>query len=521
MLQYSAQKVGLVLAIVLMGIVFAAPNIATKETLDNLPAWAKGWLKPMQLGLDLQGGSYLLLEVDLAAVNKEQISNMEETVRATLREPRIGFRNLRGSDEGVFVTITDAAQVQQARQAIAKALPDMALSVEEENRIRVQIPDKIKKDRELAALSQSIEIVRRRVDEFGTSEPSIQRQGADRIIVELPGVDDPERIKALIGQTAKLNFHMLEPNAPAVADARNLPPGAMLVPGGKDDPQTYVVRRRVEVSGERLVDAQATFQDGQPVVNFRFDTAGGRRFGQATAANVGQRLAIVLDNQVISAPVIRSPITGGSGIIEGGFTVQGAQDLALLLRAGALPAPLIILEERSVGPGLGADSIEAGEAATVLGSILVVGFMIAAYFTFGVFAVLALVANVVLLFAAMSLIGATLTLPGIAGIVLTLGMSVDGNVLIYERMREEFQNGRTLLSSLTSGFQASFLTILDSNITQFIAGALLFFLGTGPVKGFAVTLVLGLITAVFSSIMITRMLVWFWFRSAKRAELPI
>jgi protein-export membrane protein SecD len=283
----------------------------------------------------------------------------------------------------------------------------------------------------------------------------------------------------------------------------------------------YVVKRRIEVSGERLVDAQATFQDGQPVVNFRFDTAGGRRFGQATASNVGQRLAIILDNQVISAPVIRSPITGGSGIIEGGFTVQGAQDLALLLRAGALPAPLIILEERSVGPGLGADSIEAGEAATLLGIVLVVGFMIAAYFTFGVFAVLALTANVVLLFAIMSLIGATLTLPGIAGIVLTLGMSVDGNVLIYERMREEYQNGRALLSSLSSGFQASFLTIMDSNITQFIAGALLFFLGTGPIKGFAVTLVVGLVTAVFSSVMITRMLVWFWFRSAKRTELPI
>jgi protein-export membrane protein SecD len=521
MLQYSAQKVAFVIAIMIMGVVFSAPNLMTKDMLSALPAWAKSWLKPMQLGLDLQGGSYLLLEVDLDAVNKEQVANMEETVRGVLREPRIGFRNLRGADDGVVVTITDATQVQQARELIARAMPDMTLSVEEETRLRIQIPEKVKKDRELAALAQSIEIVRRRVDEFGTSEPSIQRQGTDRIIVELPGVDDPERIKALIGQTAKLNFHLIEPNAPLAADARNLPPGTMLVPGAAGDAQNYVVRRRIEVGGDRLVDAQATFQEGRPVVSFRFDTAGGRRFGQVTSANVGQRLAIVLDNQVISAPRINGPITGGSGIIEGGFTVQTAQDLALLLRAGALPAPLIILEERSVGPGLGADSIEAGEAASVLGSILVILFMVLAYFTFGVFAVIALIANVLLLFAIMSLIGATLTLPGIAGIVLTLGMSVDGNVLIYERMREEYQNGRTLLNSLTSGFQASFLTILDSNVTQFIAGALLFFLGTGPVKGFAVTLVVGLVTAVFSSIMITRMLVWFWFRSAKRTVLPI
>ncbi|PHY00365.1 MAG: protein translocase subunit SecD [Rhodospirillaceae bacterium] len=521
MLHYSASKVALVLAISFLGFVFASPNLMTKGFRDSLPSWMTNVLKPIQLGLDLQGGSYLLLEVDLDAVTKEQIVNLEETVRATLREPRIGFRNLRAAEDGVFVSITDPEQFKQARDLIVKAAVDLNVESLDEGRLHITIPDKVKKEREIAAMSQSIEIVRRRVDEFGTSEPSIQRSGSDRIIVELPGVDNPERIKALIGQTAKLNFHLLEPGVTAMTDPRNVPPGVMMVPGGKDDPERYAVRRRVEVSGERLVDAQATFQEGRPVVTFRFDTQGGRRFGGVTAANVNQRLAIVLDNTVISAPNIKSPITGGSGYIEGSFTVQNAQDLALLLRAGALPAPLIILEERSVGPGLGADSIAAGETASVIGVILVAGFMVLAYFTFGLFAVAALTVNIVLLFALMSIIGATLTLPGIAGVVLTLGMAVDANVLIYERMREEYNNGRTLLNSLSSGFSQAFMTILDSNVTTVIAGLLLYFLGTGPVKGFAVTLVLGLMTSMFSAVMITRLLIWLWFRSAKRTVLPL
>ncbi|MSO98109.1 MAG: protein translocase subunit SecD [Rhodospirillaceae bacterium] len=521
MLNYSGSKIALVVALTLLGMVFASPNIMPKDMRSALPGWMSGFMKPMQLGLDLQGGSYLLLEVDLGAVYKEQLTDMEESVRAALREQRIGFRNLRSSPEGVFLAIADETQLQAAREAIAKAVVGMTMETLDDNRIHISVPDKVRKDRELAALTQSIEIVRRRVDEFGTSEPSIQRQGTDRIIVELPGVDDPERIKALIGQTAKLNFHLLEPNVGIGTDARNLPPGTLLLSGGKDDPQMYPVQRRVEVSGERLVDAQPTFQDGAPVVNFRFDTAGGRRFGAVTSAHVGQRLAIVLDNKVISAPNIQGPITGGSGIITGGFSVQAAQDLALLLRAGALPAPLIILEERSVGPGLGADSIAAGEAASLLGVFLVVVFMIISYFTFGIFAVVALLVNIALLFGIMSIVGATLTLPGIAGIVLTLGMAVDANVLIYERMREEYNSGRTLLNSLGLGFNQAFLTILDSNITTLIAGALLFFLGTGPVKGFAVTLVVGLGTSMFSAIMITRLLVWLWFRSAKRSVLPI
>ncbi len=521
MLQYSASKVALVVAVTLMGIIFAAPNLFSKATLADLPTWAKSWFKPMQLGLDLQGGSYLLLEVDLNAVYKEQINNIEESVRASLREPRIGFRNLRAADDGVYVSITDAEQFKTARDLIAKANPDSKIESLDENRLRIYVDDKARRDREIAALSQSIEIVRRRVDEFGTSDPSIQRQGRDRIIVELPGVSDPERIKALIGQTAKLNFHLIEPGVNALTDARSMPAGVMMLPGTKDDPNMYPVRRRVEVSGERLVDAQATFQEGRPVVTFRFDTAGGRRFGAVTAANVNNRLAIVLDNKVISAPNIKSPITGGNGYIEGGFSVQGAQDLALLLRAGALPAPLLVLEERTVGPGLGEDSIRDGTLASVVGAALVIIFMVLAYFTFGIFAVVALVANIILLFAILSITGSVLTLPGIAGIVLALGMAVDANVLIYERMREEWQTGRSLLSSLTSGFNQAFMTIADSNITAFIAGVLLFFLGAGPVRGFAVTHIVGLITSMFSAVMITRMLVWFWFRYSNRKSLPI
>lgn len=517
----SATKLAFVIAVSMLGIIFTMPNLLNKNTLDALPSWVTEWAKPMLLGLDLQGGSYLLLEVDLEAVSKEQITDLEETVRATLREPRIGFRNLRAADNGVYVSITDPEQVKQARDLIIKVATNLTVETQDENRIFVSIPDSVKKERELAALNQSLEIVRRRIDEFGTSESSIQRQGTDRIIVELPGVNDPERVKSLLGQTAKLNFHLLEPNAPMNADMRDLPPGVLLLPGGAGDPQMYPVRRRVEVSGERLVDAQATFQEGQPVVTFRFDTAGGRRFGSVTAANVNQRLAIVLDNKVISAPNIKSPITGGSGYIEGGFTVEGAQDLALLLRAGALPAPLIILEERSVGPSLGADSIEDGKNASIVGAILVAAFMILAYFSFGVLAVIAMSINVICLVGVLSAIGATLTLPGIAGIVLTLGMSVDSNVLIYERMREEFASGRTLFNSLSSGFNQAFAAILDSNITQLISGVLMFFLGSGPIRGFAVTLTIGIFTSLFATTLVTRTLLILWFRSGKRTALPI
>jgi preprotein translocase subunit SecD len=513
-LQYSRIKLAIVLIVTLAGFIFAAPNFLPTSVRTALPSW----MKPLPLGLDLRGGSYLLMEVDTAAVAKEQLNDLTELARAALREAKIGYRTLRATDEGVFVTLTKPEDAADARAAIAKAAVGMTVESVDAERIRVSVPDNVRRDREISAVTQSLEIVRRRIDEFGTSEPNVQRQGRDRIIVELPGVDEPERIKNLIGQTAKLTFHLVEPGA---SSGRELPAGTMLMPSSQDPNFNYVVRRRVEVSGERLVDASAGFQNGQPIVNFRFDTAGGMAFGRTTSAAVGESLAIVLDDKVISAPRIKSAIVGGAGFIEGVGDVKAAQDLALLLRAGALPAPLVILEERTIGPSLGADSIQDGAMASIVGMILVAIFMITAYFRFGLFAVIALAVNLVLLVAVMSVVGGILTLPGIAGIVLTMGMAVDANVLIYERMRDEWGSGRTLLNGLTSGFSNAVNTITDANITSLIAGVLLFFLGSGPVRGFAVTLVLGIITSMFSAIMITRLLVALWFKYSKPKTAPI
>jgi protein-export membrane protein SecD len=538
MLHFTASKIAFIFGVVALALFFCIPNVLPPSVLAQVPSW---W-RPMQLGLDLRGGAYLLLEVDTSAVFKQQLTDLEETTRTALRDAGVKYRNLRAAEDAVYVSVTDPADRPKANATITHAIGGTLVSApapqagkqtsmfasgggmnvvnEGDDRIKITISDKLVRERQLSAVTQSLEIVRRRLDEFGTSEPSIQRQGSDRIIVELPGVDNPERVKALIGQTAKLNFHMLEPNTEGM-DAKQLPPGTMLLPDASGREGMYVVRRRVELSGERLVDAQPSFQNGMPVVSFRFDTAGGRRFGALTSANVGQRLAIVLDNKVISAPSIKGAIVGGSGIIEGGFTVEGAKDLALLLRAGALPAPLLVIEERVVGPGLGADSIHAGASAAILGGVLVIVFMVLAYHSFGLFAVAGQVLHMLSLFAVLSVLGGVLTLPGIAGVILSLGMAVDANVLIYERMREEMQSGRTLLNAITTGFSNAYATIVDSNLTNFIAALLLFFLGAGPVRGFAVTLSIGILTSIFSAVMITRLQVWLWYRSGKRTELPI
>jgi protein-export membrane protein SecD len=377
------------------------------------------------------------------------------------------------------------------------------------------------------AVEQSIEIIRRRIDDTGTKEPTIQREGQDRILVQLPGVDNPEHVKALLGRTAKLTFQLVDESV-TVEDARRgrLPPGDEILAGeegrGKGSgAAAYVVRKRVMVGGDTLTDAQATFQNNEPVVSFKFDGVGARRFGEATRENVGKRFAIVLDNKAISAPVIREPITGGSGIISGSFTVQSASDLALLLRAGALPAPITILEERTVGAELGADSIHAGAVASIVGVVLVVVFMFLFYGLFGIFADIALMFNLTLMLGALSLLGATLTLPGIAGIALTMGMAVDANVLIYERIREEVRGGRSMLSSLEAGFTRAFGTILDSHVTTLVAGLLLYFLGSGPIKGFAVTLSIGVLTSLFSAILVTRLQIVTWVRRLKPKEIPL
>ena len=517
MVQIKRSTIILVLAIVVAAIIAALPNLFTAERLQSMPSWLPK--NQVSLGLDLQGGSHLLLEVDLQALEAEHLESLVDSVRVSLRRAQIGYTNLSAREGAVSVDIRDPGQVEQARQLISEAGQGLDLSVQGST-ISARFSDAMLTQLRTHAVEQSVEIVRRRIDEFGTKEPTIQRQGSDRILVQVPGDRDPDRLKRALGTVAKLTFRFVEENVSASdAQAGRLPPGTELLPG--EGGRSEIVQKRVMVSGENLVDANFTYQDNQPVVSFRFDSIGARRFGDATRENVGRRFAIILDNKVISAPVIREPILGGSGIISGSFTAESAQELALLLRAGALPAPLNILEERSVGPGLGADSIEAGGIACLIGAILVMGFMIAAYGLFGVFANLALVVNVLLIISAMSILQATLTLPGIAGIVLTMGMAVDANVLIYERIREEARNGRGPVMAIDAGFRRAFSTILDSNLTTVIAAALLFQFGSGPVRGFAVTLTIGIMASMFTAIMLTRLMVVGWLRQRRPSAVPV
>ncbi len=513
MMQFDTWKTILVAFVCLAGIAYAAPNLMEKGIGDDLPMGVPG--KQISLGLDLQGGSYLLLEVEADVVVQERLEAIVDGARRALREARIGYVGLGVEGGTAGFTLREPSDLERARDIAADLDSDATVSVEG-NRVSLTMGEDAIRQIKINAVQQSIEIVRRRVDETGTREPLIQRQGIDRILIQLPGIDDPQRIKELIGQTAKLTFHLVAIGA----DTDRPPPGARTLPlleGGN-----IVVERRVMVSGENLVDAQPSFdQSSQPVVTIRFDSAGGQRFGRATSENVGKPFAIVLDGQVISAPVIREPILGGSAQISGRFTVQEAQDLALLLRAGALPAPLMVLEERSVGPGLGADSIAAGEIAAVIGLVLVVGFMILSYGLFGVFANMALFVNIVLILGALSALQATLTLPGIAGIVLTIGMAVDANVLIFERVRDELAAGRSPINALDAGYSRALTTIVDSNLTTLFAAVFLFALGSGPVKGFAVTLGIGILTSMFTAIMVTRMFVAIWARRRRPTSLPI
>jgi preprotein translocase subunit SecD len=514
-------KIAMVAAVSLFGLVFAFPNLLSRDKADQLPHW----LQPVSLGLDLQGGSYLLLEVDTGYVFREQLTSLVEGVRATLRKERIKYSDLGAHGDVVSVRIIDAAEREKAHELLRKADQDAVIEARDDGTQVLKYTEQAIKARKVAAVEQSLEIVRRRIDELGTREPSIQRQGEERIVVQLPGVKDPDRIKALLGKTAKLTFHMLDDTTTAAEAQRGrVPPGSMLLPSNEKErgqPDDFVVRKRVEVGGDLLVDAKATYSDGRPVVSFRFNAAGGKKFGDTTRENAGKFLAIVLDDKVISAPRINEPILGGSGIISGSFTVQQAQDLALLLRAGALPAPLQVLEQRTVGPDLGADSIKAGAIACSLGLALVIVVMVVIYGTLGIIADIALVLNLILLLACLSVLGATLTLPGIAGVVLTMGMAVDANVLIYERMREEQRNGRTIMSAMQAGFDRAFGTIFDANLTTLAAAALLFQFGTGPIKGFAVTLSLGLITSMFTAVMVTRMLTVVWIKARRLKALPL
>ena len=523
MLYFTKWKATLVLLVCVLGVIYAAPNFLPKNTFPTEASWMPG--KQISLGLDLRGGSHMLLEVGVDSVIRERYDSLTENMRDALREARIRYRGLRGSAEGASVTIVNDGDVEKARSLIGKLDPETVVGGEG-NHIMLTYNEKARRKMVDRAISQSLEVVRRRVDELGTTEPSIQRQGEDRIVVQVPGLNDPSRLRDILGRTAKMNFHLInESKTPQQARQTGIPPGAVIMPAADDAspgaPQEYLVDRRVVVSGDNLIDSQPTFNDGRPVVSFRFDAAGGARFGDVTSKNTGRRLAIVLDGKVISAPRINEPIMGGSGIITGQFSVQEANDLSLLLRAGALPAPMKILEERSVGPGLGQDSIDSGEIAAVLGMVFVVVFMAISYGLFGIFANIALLINLVLILAVMSILQATLTLPGIAGIVLTVGMAVDANVLIFERIREERKIGRSIISSIDAGYRSAMSTILDANITTLIAALVLFSFGSGPIKGFAVTLAIGIITSMFAAIWVTRLIVAYWVKYRRPTKLVL
>jgi SecD/SecF fusion protein len=534
MLHFSRTKNYLIWFMVFLSFVFAAPNLLTKHQKDALPSWVPK--KAMTLGLDLQGGSHLLLKIEQGELVKDRLNAVRDDVRRSLRDEKIEYTGLSVSGKTVSLTVTSTDKLEQARKKLNEfSLPinaglfssgsvsEVAVSEPQAGQFVLSLSNNGIKYRVDSALSQSIEVLRRRIDPDGTVEPLIQRQGNDRILIQVPGSSDVDDVKNKIGSTAKLTFQLVDSSMSAQEALEGRAPAGSSVLNSKDDPpQPYLIENQVIISGDNLVDAQATFSDqgNQPVISFRFDTKGAQKFSQATQQNVGKPFAIVLDNEVISAPVINEPILGGAGQISGNFTVESANELALLLRAGALPASLTVIEERTVGPGLGADSIAAGKIASLIAFLLVIGFMLFAYGFLGLLANIALIANVAMIIAILSLMGATLTLPGIAGIVLTVGMAVDSNVLIYERVREERRAGKSLIHAMDNGFSQALATIIDSNLTTFIAAFVLYFLGSGPVKGFAVTLGIGIITTVFTAFTLTRWLVAQWIKRKRPLEIP-
>jgi len=530
MLHIPRWQTVLIALVVLAGALFAAPNLLTEKRARQLPEWMPH--KQVNLGLDLQGGSHLLLEVKAQESIEQYLQGIVEEVRRSLRQERIGYRALGISDGAVTFELRDPSKAGAAREALQNiggggsartAGGELNVTIED-GQGTLSLSDQARRERVSSTVQQSIEVIRRRIDQTGVREPTIQRQGAQRIIVQLPGINDPERMKDILGKTAKLTFHLVRQDVNP--NSNDIPPSLKALPssetGPNDEPvRRYVIEKRVMVSGENLTDAQPSFQQGQPVVSFTFNSVGGSRFAEATKENVGEPFAIVLDDKVISAPVIREPILGGQGVISGDFTTQEARDLALLLRAGALPAPLRILQERTVGPSMGADSVQAGQIASVVALLAVMAFMAGVYGFFGTLACLGLLVNLVLIMGGLSALQATLTLPGIAGIVLTLGMAVDANVLIFERIREEANNYRGPVSAIDAGYRRAITTILDANITTLIAALLLYYFGSGPVRGFAVTLSIGVATSMFTAIMLTRALVALWLRRRRPQALPI
>ncbi|MGB0439100.1 MAG: protein translocase subunit SecD [Paracoccaceae bacterium] len=543
MLIFETWKRVLIWAVVLTGVLLAMPNLfydrverhndaliegergASSDALaEDLAGWP-GFLPSglVNLGLDLRGGAHLLAEVRIEQTYAARMKAFWPEVRNALRAERAVVGNIRlqdGPDDELRVRIGNPDAMTQAIAAVrALATPIVSLTAAGGSDIEVsssgdilsvRLSDAERVAMDERTLQQSLEIIRRRIDEVGTREPTIQRQGTDRILIQVPGIGSADELKKIIGTTAQLTFQPVVGRAGSVDDIAGA--GNEILPSLDDDGVFYILEQAPVVTGEDLVDAQPTFdQNNRPAVNFRFNPSGGRRFGDYTAENIGNPFAIVLDDEVISAPVIQAHISGGSGIITGNFSVEESTNLAVLLRAGALPAELDFLEERTIGPELGQDSIDAGRVATMVAFAMVLVFMALSYGLFGLFANLALILNIALLFGALSLIGATLTLPGIAGIVLTVGMAVDANVLVFERIREELRSSKGPARAIELGYERALSAIIDANITTFITAVILFAMGSGPVRGFAITLGLGILTSVFTAIFLTRLFIVMWF----------
>lgn len=507
-----------IIFVAVFGVLLAVPTMSPK-----LAPYFPSWIKPIPLGLDLKGGAQLLLEVDTTTMFQEKAAQLYDETRSALIDRDKGvirFSNLRNADGVVSLVVREDADVSRAKGRLKSALGN-TVDIESSGRtITLSYSEKQKNEMTQDALARSIEIVRRRIDALGTKEPSIQSQGGKYILIQLPGVDNPEHIKGLIGQTAKMTFHLVNENISAeqIASGR-APSGTQFLPMMDAPNQLVPVYSRVEVSGESLKDSQADFdQNNMPVVTTAFDATGARKFAKLTTEHVNERFAIVLDGRVLSAPTIREPIPGGRGQISGGFTLQGAKDLAVLLRSGALPAPLQVIEERTVGAGLGADAIEAGRVGSAVGVLFVILFMLIAYRSFGLIADIVLMVNLAMIIGISAFLGATLTLPGIAGIVLTLGMAVDANILPFERIRDEIREGVPSLRAVELGFHRSIKTVMDGNLTNLICSLILFQFGAGPIRGFAVTLSIGVITTLFTCLLLSKVMID-WYMGGKNKKI--
>ncbi len=537
MLHFERWKIVLILLTCFLGLLFALPNFFSAETRAKWPGFLPS--RAMPLGLDLQGGAHLLLAIDQKDIRHDWLTNLREDARRSLRDAKIGFSAIGISGDALQVRLVKPEDTDAAYEALRKLVQPIGNPIlgttgddievrrgSEPGVILVQPTSFGMRERLIHATSASIETINRRVNAMGTAESEVVQQGRDRILVQYPGLSDTQQLKDLIGQTAKLSFHAVHPTVTAEEAQTTRPPvGYRIYQSGEREDDigyqaAYVLQEVPIVQGDDLVDAQPAFdsQTNAPIITFRFNQSGARKFGNFTKTHVGEPFAIVLDDKVISAPVIREAILGGSGQISGNFSVDSANNLAIQLRSGALPAKLTIVEERTVGPSLGADSIEAGMRAAVVGLVAMGIITIYIYGTFGVYALIGLLVHGILISALMSAVGATLTLPGIAGFVLTIAMAVDANVLIYERVREEMRAGKTQVMAIETGFRRAFTTILDSQLTTLVAGMIMFWLGSGPIRGFAVTLSLGILTSVFAAVTVTRLLCAMWLKNAKAAK---